>query len=102
MGASFRNAGEIEQLAGCDRLTISPPLLEALKSDTGELPRKLDPARLGEPEPRLQLDEVAFRWALNEDPMATGKTGRGHPQLCRRPVCAGTKTGRTDVSLRAR
>ena len=77
MGASFRNAGEIEQLAGCDRLTISPQLLEQLKSDTGDLPRQLDPARLGEPEPRLQLDEAAFRWALNEDPMATEKLAEG-------------------------
>jgi len=43
MGASFRNTGEIEQLAGCDRLTISPALLETLQQDEGPLPRKLSP-----------------------------------------------------------
>ena len=47
MGASFRNTGEIEALAGCDRLTISPQLLEALSKDEGELKRHLDPAHPG-------------------------------------------------------
>lgn len=70
MGASFRNAGQIEALAGCDRLTISPKLLEQLDGDQGELPRQLEEgevARLPEERP---LSEAAFRWSLNQDPMA--------------------------------
>ena len=58
MGASFRNTGEIEQLAGCDRLTISPSLLRELHDDHGELQRRLDPARPATSEPRLQLDDM--------------------------------------------
>lgn len=76
MGASFRNTGEIEALAGCDRLTISPALLEALSDDNGELPRQLDPAtRAGEP--RVQLSAQNFRWEMNEDAMATEKLAEG-------------------------
>ncbi|VXC34691.1 transaldolase B [Pseudomonas sp. 8AS] len=74
MGASFRNLGQIEQLAGCDRLTISPDLLQQLSDDQGELPRLLS-ASAGEP--RQVLDESAFRWALNEDAMATEKLAEG-------------------------
>ena len=74
MGASFRNLGQIEQLAGCDRLTISPDLLQQLNDDQGELPRLLS-ASAGEP--RQVLDESAFRWALNEDAMATEKLAEG-------------------------
>ena len=48
MGASFRNTGEIEVLAGCDRLTIAPALMDALAADHGDLPRRLDPGRPGE------------------------------------------------------
>lgn len=70
MGASFRNLGQIEQLAGCDRLTISPDLLQQLADAQGELPRLLLP---GEGEPRQVLDESAFRWQMNEDAMATEK-----------------------------
>jgi transaldolase len=77
MGASFRNTGEIEQLAGCDRLTISPQLLEALQQDPGHLPRQLDPTHLSGEEPRVSFDEPAFRWALNEDAMATAKLAEG-------------------------
>ena len=74
MGASFRNLGQIEQLAGCDRLTISPELLQQLADDQGELPRVLT-ASTGEP--RQALDESAFRWAMNEDAMATEKLAEG-------------------------
>ena len=77
MGASFRNTGEIEQLSGCDRLTISPQLMEALAADESALSRKLDPAKGGESEPRLTLDEKQFRWMLNEDAMATEKLAEG-------------------------
>jgi len=77
MGASFRNIGEIEALAGCDRLTISPQLLEALSKDQGTLTRHLDPAKLGPAPAKLSLDEKAFRWMLNEDAMATEKLSEG-------------------------
>lgn len=78
MGASFRNTGEIEALAGCDRLTIAPQLLEALSKDEGALPRRLDPAaRSGAAPSRLASDENAFRFALNEDAMATEKLSEG-------------------------
>jgi transaldolase len=77
MGASFRSPGEVEALAGCDRLTVSPQLLEALSQDEGTLARKLDPAH-PEPSPALpRLDEKAFRWAMNEDAMATEKLAEG-------------------------
>lgn len=76
MGASFRNAGEIEALAGCDRLTISPQLLDELDAATGDLPRLLSPQSVS-PEPRVSLDEKAFRWAMNEDAMATEKLAEG-------------------------
>jgi transaldolase len=83
MGASFRNTGEIEALAGCDRLTISPALLDALAKDGGDLPRKLTPAAIGGAPPRLSLDEKAFRFALNEDAMATEKLAEGIRQFVR-------------------
>ncbi|KAA2236018.1 transaldolase [Salinarimonas soli] len=77
MGASFRNAGEIEALAGCDRLTISPALLDELAAADGPLPRRLSPGG-GAPAPaRLALDEAAFRFQLNEDPMAGEKLAEG-------------------------
>lgn len=76
MGASFRNAGEIESLAGCDRLTISPALLDALSADTGELPRRLNP-REGIAAQREALSESAFRYQLNDDAMATEKLADG-------------------------
>lgn len=77
MGASFRNAGQIEELAGCDRLTISPGLLNELELDTAPLPRRLDPDRIEDPEGRQGLDESAFRWQLNSDEMATEKLAEG-------------------------
>jgi transaldolase len=76
MGASFRNVGEIEALAGCDRLTISPALLDELDKDTGKLERKLS-AETFNAEPMQSLDEKAFRWMLNEDQMATEKLSDG-------------------------
>jgi transaldolase len=75
MGASFRNLGQIEALAGCDRLTVSPELLQKLAEDDGQLTRKLQPGATGEP--RQNLNEGAFRWALNEDAMATEKLAEG-------------------------
>ncbi|WP_133012145.1 transaldolase [Marinomonas flavescens] len=76
MGASFRNIGEIEQLAGCDRLTISPALLEELKKDESPLERKLIPTTDVKPAPEA-ISEQAFRWAMNEDAMATEKLAEG-------------------------
>ncbi|VEE16140.1 transaldolase [Ectopseudomonas mendocina] len=75
MGASFRNLGQIEALAGCDRLTISPDLLQKLAEDDGVLSRQLNPGATSQP--RQSLDESAFRWALNEDAMATEKLAEG-------------------------
>ena len=72
---------EIEQLAGCDRLTISPDLLEKLALDEGKLERKLAPGNQGEP--RLSLNEAQFRWASNEDAMATEKLAEGIRQFAR-------------------
>ncbi len=77
MGASFRNAGEIEALAGCDRLTISPALLEELAADAGALPRRLDPAYAGSQESSSGVVEAAFRYELNADAMATEKLAEG-------------------------
>jgi transaldolase len=75
MGASFRNLGQIEALAGCDRLTISPDLLQQLADAEGPLACMLKPD--GERENRVSLSESQFRWALNEDPMATEKLAEG-------------------------
>ncbi len=81
MGASFRNISQIEELAGCDRLTISPELLQKLDEDRGILERKLNAG--GQGESRLVLDQSRFRWAMNEDPMATEKLGEGIRQFAR-------------------
>ena len=75
MGASFRNIGEIEELAGCDRLTISPQLLEQLNQDKGTLVRKLSPSESSKK--RAVLTEQAFRWEMNESAMATEKLAEG-------------------------
>ncbi len=77
MGASFRNVGEIEALAGCDRLTIAPALLDALAADAGPLPRRLDPAAPGPAPARLIQDERKFRFLLNQDAMASEKLSEG-------------------------
>ena len=77
MGASFRNTEEITELAGCDRLTISPQLLQALDDDYGVLERKLDPASPGDKIHYRLSGEAAFRYELNDDPMATEKLSDG-------------------------
>lgn len=77
MGASFRNIGEIEQLAGCDRLTISPQLLQELAADNGVLERKLNPANPGAPIAELHDNEASFRYSFNSDAMATEKLAEG-------------------------
>ncbi|HEY6227740.1 MAG TPA: transaldolase [Verrucomicrobiae bacterium] len=78
MGASFRNVGEILELAGCDLLTISPTLMEEMMKTNGAVPRKLDPKdsaqKGGE---KIPMDEKAFRWQLNENQMATEKLSDG-------------------------
>ncbi len=76
MGASFRNIGQIQALAGCDLLTISPDLLAQLQATDAPLTRALDAAALPA-QPAQQLDEAAFRFALNEDAMATEKLAEG-------------------------
>jgi len=78
MGASFRNKGEILELAGCDLLTISPQLLGELKNSTEPVEHKLSPAMASDIKiERLNLDEAKFRWLLNENAMATEKTTEG-------------------------
>jgi len=77
MGASFRNIGEIEQLAGCDRLTISPQLMGELEQDNGALPRMLSPTMASAATDKISLDEKTFRWFMNEDAMATEKLAEG-------------------------
>ena len=77
MGASFRNIGEIEGLSGCDRLTISPQLLQELENDTGTLKRALDPKHPGPAPERIEMNERTFRWMLNGDAMATEKLSDG-------------------------
>jgi len=78
MGASFRNKGEITELAGCDLLTISPVLLGELAASTDPLTRKLDAAAAKSlPLDKVTLDEKTFRFQLNEDAMATEKTAEG-------------------------
>jgi transaldolase len=78
MGASFRNVGQIRELAGCDALTISPELMKELSESTEPLERKLDPQKAKSAKiDRLELDEKKFRWLLNENEMATEKTAEG-------------------------
>jgi len=77
MGASFRNTGEIAELAGCDRLTISPALLEELDNAQGQLPQRLSPNTDFAPQQKLDSSESSFRWAMNEDAMATEKLAEG-------------------------
>ena len=78
MGASFRNTGQILELAGCDCLTISPELMEELSKSMDAVERKLTPekAKAAKLE-KLELDEKTFRWLLNENAMATEKTAEG-------------------------
>lgn len=77
MGASFRNTGEIEALAGCDRLTISPQLLQELEKDTGKLTRVLSPDTKGEVIEKFHDNEASFRFGVNDDPMVTDKLADG-------------------------
>lgn len=78
MGASFRNKGEITELAGCDLLTISPGLLAELQASEEPLVKKLDAAAAKSHKiERIGGDEKTFRWLFNEDAMATEKTAEG-------------------------
>jgi transaldolase len=78
MGASFRNVGQILALAGCDLLTISPELLAQLQASQAEVPRMLDPALARQaPIHAVTYNEAAFRYALNDDAMATEKLAEG-------------------------
>ena len=77
MGASFRNTEEIEQLAGCDRLTISPGLMQDLADDTDDLVQQLDARWVVNAQPKLILNQADFRWMHNEDAMATEKLAEG-------------------------
>ena len=78
MGASFRNIGEILELAGCDLLTIAPKFLEALRESDAPVPRKLNPEKAKkEPIDKIAVDEKTFRWMLCNDPMALDKLHEG-------------------------
>eukprot|EP00178_Gracilaria_changii_P001638 TRINITY_DN1230_c1_g1_i1.p4 TRINITY_DN1230_c1_g1~~TRINITY_DN1230_c1_g1_i1.p4 ORF type:complete len:360 (-),score=78.03 TRINITY_DN1230_c1_g1_i1:9295-10374(-) len=79
MGASFRNKGEILELAGCDRLTIAPKFINSLKDTPESVETKLSKpgAEQCNVIPRLTLDEPQFRWMMNEDAMATEKLAHG-------------------------
>ncbi len=78
MGASFRNVGEITELAGCDLLTISPELLGELMKTDGTVERKLSPEKAkAEKIERIHMDEKTFRWMHNEDAMATEQLADG-------------------------
>jgi transaldolase len=76
MGASFRNSGEIIALAGCDRLTISPALLDELRQMPGTLARRLEYTGAVNPRP-ASMTEAEFRWDMNQDAMATEKLAEG-------------------------
>jgi transaldolase len=78
MGASFRNIGQIQALAGCDLLTISPELLGELQANDAPLPRALDPQAASEaPIHAVTYNEASFRFALNDEAMATEKLAEG-------------------------
>src|SRR3984893_15838715 len=78
MGASFRNTGQIRELAGWDCLTISPELMKELSESQEPLERKLDPEKAKQAKiDKLEMDEKKFRWLLNENAMAYEKTGEG-------------------------
>ena len=78
MGASFRNVGQILELAGCDCLTISPELMEELSKSKEPVERKLTPEKANSAKvEKLELDEKKFRWMLNDNAMAYEKTGEG-------------------------
>jgi transaldolase len=78
MGASFRKAGQIVALAGCDLLTIAPDLLDKLSKAEGEIPRRLSAETAKkDPAQKIHMDEPGFRWMHNEDAMATDKLAEG-------------------------
>ncbi|MFT5502980.1 MAG: transaldolase [Gammaproteobacteria bacterium] len=77
MGASFRNANQIRQLAGCDRLTISPGLMQELADCDGSLERILSAEAAQSEDSKSPLDENGFRWGHNDDAMATEKLAEG-------------------------
>jgi len=79
MGASFRNADEIVELTGCDRLTISPALLDKLAASTEPIDVKLDASKASAMDDiaKIDVDEKSFRWMLNQDAMVTEKLAQG-------------------------
>jgi transaldolase len=78
MGASFRNTEEICELAGCDRLTIAPKLLDELSNSSVDVPQKLVASKAKEMDiPKIDMTENTFRWMMNEDAMATEKLAEG-------------------------
>lgn len=78
MGASFRNKDQITELCGCDRLTISPKLLDQLAASDEPLTKKLEASKSATMDiPKIDMDEKTFRWMMNEDPMATEKLADG-------------------------
>lgn len=78
MGASFRNVGEIKELAGCDLLTISPSLLKELDASNEKVAVKLTPAEAKTSKiAKIEMNEAIFRWMLNEDQMSTEKLSEG-------------------------
>ena len=78
MGASFRNVGQIIELAGCDALTISPELMKELSESYEPVERTLDPEKAKKADVRrLELDEKKFRYLVNDNAMATEKTAEG-------------------------
>ncbi len=84
MGASFRSIGEIQQLAGCDRLTISPALLKQLSESNEPLEQKLSADNAKKlPLDKIEMNEKTFRWMMNEDSMATEKLSEGIRQFNR-------------------
>ena len=76
MGASFRNTGQVEALAGCDRLTISPDLLQQLEADENDLPQRLSDGGDRSPPPTA-LTQSNFLFANNQDPMVSEKLSDG-------------------------
>jgi len=83
MGASFRNSGQITELAGSDLLTISPGLLEELKNSPGSIEQKLSTQHAETLDlTKVSLDEKSFRFEFNEDAMATEKTAQGIRAFC--------------------
>ncbi len=76
MGASFRNIGEVLELAGCDRLTIAPALLAELKEAQGEVTKKLSKPKASKKQP-VAMTHAEFLWEHNQDPMAVEKLAEG-------------------------